>query len=94
MKNSKDKILHIGPHFGISGDDICLTLYKRRITQKGAEQWDVVGYFNAGRYDHALQRLLDMEVGGLNTLEDIVKCCDAVKEWIQTAFKMGRISTS
>lgn len=82
MKNSKNKLLYIGPDYALSGDEQCVTLYKRRITKKGTEQYDAKGYF----VDHkqALKRMVDMEFNQASSLEQIVKLSDMLKESIDS----------
>ena len=83
--------MKIGTEYKIEGDTACLTLYKRRVPEKGklkgTEQWDVMAYYNAGRYDLALKRLVAMEVSGLEDLQAIAKMLDNFKVWIADALK-------
>jgi hypothetical protein len=83
--------MKIGEDYKIEGDSICLILYKRRVVQKGKNKgdvwWDAINFFNPGRYDHALEKLVEMEVSGLEDLESIAKMLDSFKEWIREALK-------
>ena len=82
MKSSKDNMIHIGPDYAIRGDRLCLTLLKRRITEKGKAQWDAIGYYSD--YKYALKRMVDYEIGPLNVIEDIVKAVDNLREHIDS----------
>ena len=83
--------MKIGDDYKIEGDNVCLMLYKRRVVEsgknKGQYAWSVIGNYNAGRYDHVLERLVDMEVSGLEDLEKVAMCCDTLKDWIRDALK-------
>jgi hypothetical protein len=73
-------MIHIGPDWALSGDEQCITLYKRRITTKGKLQWDPKGYYL--NLEHALKRMVDMEINPITDLEDIVKGLDNLKKWL------------
>ena len=83
MKSSKDKMIHIGPDWALSGDEQCVTLYKRRVTQKGRVQWDAKGYYK--NLEHAYLHLIDMELTPLSDLEDVIKGIDHLKKWLSNA---------
>jgi hypothetical protein len=80
VKSSKDDMIHIGPDWALCGDEQCITLYKRRITNKGKLQWDPKGYYL--NLEHALKRMIDMEINPITDLEDIVKGIDNLKKWL------------
>ncbi|MHC4690962.1 MAG: hypothetical protein ACYS5F_15250 [Planctomycetota bacterium] len=81
MKNSKDDMLHIGPEWALSGDEQCITLYKRRVTKKGKLQFDAKGYYI--NLEHALNRMIDMDINPrISDLEDVVRGIDNLKLWL------------
>jgi hypothetical protein len=82
MKNSKEKMIAIGPDYALSGDRFCITLFKRRVTEKGKVQYDPLGYYQD--FPYALKRMIDMEIGPLNVVEDIVKAVDNLREHIDS----------
>lgn len=61
---------------------MCITLLKRRVTEKGKVQWDAKGYFN--NFPEALKRMVDMEIGPLNVVENIVTAIDNLREHIDS----------
>jgi hypothetical protein len=68
MKKSKDNIIHVGTDYGICGDEICITLYKRRVTKGGNVQWDAKGYFP--NLSDAFKKMVDLELNPINNLGD------------------------
>jgi len=80
MKTSKDNMIHIGPDWAISGDELCITLYRRRITQNGTVQWDAKGYFQ--NLPDTFKRMVDMELNPSVDFEDIINGIDNLKKWI------------
>ena len=80
MKNSKDDMLHIGPDYAISGNEDCVTLYKRRITDKGKVQYDAKGYFM--NHKQLLRKMVDMELNQVAALDQLVKTSDYLKHCI------------
>ena len=83
MKNSKDKYIHIGTDWALQGNETCITLFRRRVTPKGKVQYDPKGYFID--YPYALKRMIDMEIGPLNVVEDIVKAIDNLRDHIDNS---------
>lgn len=75
-------MIHIGADYAVQGDRFCLTLFKRRVTEKGKVQWDALGYFEDFKY--LLKRLVDMEIGPLNNIESIVNAIDHIREHIDS----------
>ena len=75
-------MLHIGLDYAIQGDKYCLTLLRRRVTEKGRVQWDAIGYYSDFKY--ALKRMVDMEIQPLNVVEDIVRAVDNLREHIDS----------
>ena len=84
MKNSKDDLIHIGSDWALGPDQICVTVFKRRITKKGKVQWDAVSYHN-NTYD-ALQWCVDKEISIRSDIDDIIKGIDDLKKWIKEAW--------
>lgn len=82
MKNEKEKMIHVGPDYALQGDRLCITLFKRRVTEKGKVQWDPLGYYPD--FPYALKRMVDMEIGPLNVIENIVAAIDALREHIDS----------
>lgn len=83
VKNSKNKLIHVGPEWAVQGEPTCITLLKRRITEKGKEQWDAKGYFN--NITDCFHRMVDLELNPKIDLEDVVRGIDDLKAWIKTA---------
>ena len=81
MKTSKDNMIHVGPDWALSGDETCITLYKRRITKSNKARFDPKGYFN--NLTDAFIRMVDLELNPLYELEDIVEGIDNLKKWIK-----------
>ena len=88
MKASKNTMIHIGPDWAVQGDDLCLTLYKRRINKKGKEQWDSKGYYPD--FQQLLKALVRMEINPINNIEFIVKAIDNLHEYIASKFIIDR----
>ena len=76
-------MIHIGTDYALQGDRMCITLFKRRVTEKGKVQYDPLGYYQD--FPYALKRMVDMEIGPLNVVEDIVRAIDNLREHIDTA---------
>jgi len=81
MKESKDNMIHIGADWALQGDEICITLYKRRVSGKGKEQYDARGYYND--FHEAYKAMIKKSIGPLNNVEMILKVLDAVCDEIQ-----------
>lgn len=85
MKYSKDKYIHINNDWALQGDEMCITLYRKRIAKSGGIQYDAKGYFQD--YPYALQRMVDMDIGPLNNIQFICDKIEQLRNDIQTAFK-------
>ena len=61
-------MIEVTDTYAIDSDDVCVTVYKKRIPKKGKHkgktQWDGVWYFP--NYAQAFKGLLDREINGLN----------------------------
>ena len=69
MKSTKTDMIHLGADYAFQGDSLCWTLYKRRITKKGKEQFDAVGYFSY--LSDALKKMAALEIQIPNDLIEI-----------------------
>jgi len=82
MKRSKNEMIHIGADWALQGDETCITLYKRRVTEKGAEQYDAKGYYND--FHEAFKAMVIKEIGPLNNVENIIKAIDGLHDTIES----------
>lgn len=81
MRSSKDRdLIHINDTYSYKRDWLCLTLYKRRITKKGAQQYDVIGYYPD--LDKMLQRMLTMELNEAPSLQYIADHIADLRKWL------------
>jgi hypothetical protein len=90
MKYSKDKYIHINNKWAIQGDDMCITLYQKRLTEKGVVQYDAKGYFND--LAHTLQRMIDMDIQPLNNIQYICERIDELRKDISDALQKSDLS--
>lgn len=85
MKNAKDGMLHIHGDYAIQGDDLSVTLYRRRITQKGKLQYDVIGYYV--NMEQCFNRLIDIEIGKSSDLEFMLDKIESLKKDLHEAVR-------
>jgi hypothetical protein len=85
MKYSKDKYIHINDEWAIQGDELCVTLYRKRFTENGVLQYDAKGYFQDLAY--ALQRMIDMDIQGLNNIQYMCERMDELRKDIMDTLK-------
>lgn len=85
MKQSKDSgLIHISDSgYAFEIGSICSTLYSRRITKEGIAQYDAIGYFTS--LEAMFKRLVDMDLEGLRSFQDIVERQISLKTWIKDA---------
>ena len=88
MKTSKNEMIHIGADWGLQGDSMCITLYKRRITEKGQEQWDAIGFYP--NFHDAYKAMVQKEIGPLNNVEKIIKAIDNLYDFVRSRSIYGR----
>ena len=88
MKQSKNEMIHIGDGWALQGDEVCITLYKRRVTDKGKEQYDPKGYYN--NYHEAYRAMVNKEIGPLNNVEKIIKAIDNLYDYVRPNSILGR----
>ena len=74
-------MIHIGVDWALQGDETCITLYKRRVTEKGAEQYDAKGYYKD--FHQAYKAMVIKEIGPLNNVESIIKAIDGLYDELQ-----------
>jgi hypothetical protein len=82
MKTSKNEMIHIGPDWALKGDELCLTLYKRRINDKGVEQWDAKGYYPD--FHQAYKAMVQKEIGPLNNIKNIIMAIDNLRDFMRS----------
>ena len=71
MKHAKDDLLHINKTWAVKGDDLCLTLYRKRIAKESGQlQFDAKGYFTS--WESLLHRLIDLDINPRKNIEHIV----------------------
>lgn len=87
MKKSKDKgLIHIADSgYAFEIDPQCVTLHKRRITKHGVAQFDCCGHFTS--LEAMFQRLVNMDIAGLESLQDIATRQAELKNWIRATLK-------
>ena len=94
MNHSKDTYIHVNGEWALQADQYCVTLFKKRVAGKKAKnagqlQIDPVGYF--GNYEHALQRLVDMDVQPINHIDYMVERISELKKDITKLIKSGAL---
>ncbi len=80
MKHAKDNLLHINNTWAVSGDNLCLTLYRKRVAKSGQLQLDAKGYFTS--WEALLHRLIDLDINPRKNIEHIVDSIQELKEHI------------
>ena len=85
MKKSKDKKIFIDNDYAFEIDSRCITLFKKRITQKGQLQYDTVGYYTS--LEAAYNRLIDTELEGCRNLQDIADRQIELRNYIKDSLK-------
>ena len=90
MKSSKESYIHISPHYALQGDELNVTLYKKRIVEKtGETQFDPIAYFPS--LDKALHRVIDLDLGPVNNLKLVLDRIEELKKYISESI-LDRIS--
>jgi hypothetical protein len=85
MKHSKDKYIHINNEWALQSEELGVTLYRKRMSEKGILQYDVKGYYQD--FPHALKRMIDMDIQGLNNVQYICSRMDELRKDISDAFQ-------
>jgi hypothetical protein len=80
MKNSKNKLVMIGPEYGFEISSLCYTLFQRRISQKGREYWDLIGYYTS--LEAMYLRLVECGQEPSRDFQDIYNRQIELKTWI------------
>lgn len=83
MKQSKDiGLIHLSNSgYAFLIDSFCITLYRGRITKKGAKQYDALGYYSC--LEAMFLRLIDLAgLDGCKDLQDIVDRQNDLKKWL------------
>jgi hypothetical protein len=81
VKKSKNEAICIGPRFLFEISPLCYTLYERKVSEKGNEYLDTVGYYTTMESMYA--RLVDLNaLTDCRNFQDICQRQIDLKEWI------------
>ncbi|MCK5616178.1 hypothetical protein KAR91_80685 [Candidatus Pacearchaeota archaeon] len=79
MKHSKDEtVIHLNKQYAFDGDALSVTLYEKRVSDKGN-----LGFFCKGHYNNVADmfyRLIDHDTNSCKSIQEIVDTIDKLKE--------------
>lgn len=89
-------MIMINDEYKVDNDDICYTLYERKVTKEGKENWKVISYHKT--IQSALKKYRDLNIKKLTRSSEVIQINDLIGKLItednRVLEELGKCSTN